>query len=139
MAKIVRKKRSGGVAGASVESATKAAQAIAQSLAKTRRNNEGISIQVHIGDLYLIGFDEAIDAEEWGAREIASPDGKEGRRSRMTAEERAEAQRKTKRRLTFKKGAVQITANEDSEPMTRRRIDKAKSPKLRATIRRRKR
>lgn len=126
MAKIVRKKGPGGTAGASVESATKAAQAIAQSLAKTRRNNEGISVQVHIGDIYLIGFDEAIDAEEWGAREIASPDGKEGRRSRMTAEERAEVQRKSKRRLTFKKGRVHISASEDSEPMHRPRANKGR-------------
>lgn len=127
MAKIVRKSGARGSAGVSVEGATKAAQAIAQSLAKSRRKNEGISVQVHIGDLYLIGFDEAIDAEEWGARELASPDSPGGGRGRMTAEERAEAQRKTKRRLNFKKGAVEITAVEDSEPVQRRRSTKAKA------------
>ena len=127
MAKIVRKTGARGSAGASIEGATKAAQAIAQTLAKSRRKNEGISVQVHIGDLYLIGFDEAIDAEEWGARELASSDSSGGRKSRMTAEEQAEAQRKTKRRLNFKKGSVEISAAEDSEPMQRRRASKAKS------------
>ena len=47
-----------------VGNAAIAAQSIAQAVTGRRKNSESISIHVHVGDLFLIGFDEAIDAEE---------------------------------------------------------------------------
>lgn len=94
-----------------VDNAAVAAQSIAQAVTGRRKSSEGISIHVHVGDLFLIGFDEAIDAEEWGAREV-NHDGAGGRSARQAAE----PERKTKRRLSVRKGDVHVTADEDAEP-----------------------
>ncbi len=94
-----------------VSNAAMAAQSIAQAVTGRRKGSEGISIHVHVGDLFLIGFDEAIDAEEWGAREV-NHDGAGG----VSARQEAEPERKTKRRLSVRKGDVHLTADEDAEP-----------------------
>jgi hypothetical protein len=97
-----------------IDSTAKATQAITNAVTGRRKGSEGISIHVHVGDLILIGFDEAIDAEEWGAREINN-EGAAGS-ARSSAQQDAEPERKTKRRISFRKGDVQVTADEEAEP-----------------------
>lgn len=97
---------------AAIKGAAKAAETLAHSLTRGRKSKDGLSIHIHVGDLFLMGFDEAIDAEEWGARE-GGPQRGSGRRS---GGESAEAKQKTKRVLSFRKGDVAITAAEDAKP-----------------------
>lgn len=113
-----------------VGNAATAAQSIAQAVTGRRKNSEGISIHVHVGDLFLIGFDEAIDAEEWGAREV-NHDGTGGAAARQAAE----PERKTKRRLSVRKGDVHVTADEDAEPAGLPRARK-RAAKARAGVKR---
>ena len=115
----------------SVSNAAMAAQSIAQAVTGRRKGSEGISIHVHVGDLFLIGFDEAIDAEEWGVREV-NHDGAGG----VSARQEAEPERKTKRRLSVRKGDVHLTADEDAEPAGLTRARK-RAVKARAGTKRR--
>lgn len=100
-----------------VGQAASAAQSIAQMVQGKRKSADGLSIHVHVGDLFLIGFDEAIDAEEWGAREINNDGSGIARAAR--AKRDAEPERKTKRRLSLRKGSVFLTADEEAEPAGR--------------------
>lgn len=104
--------------------AASVAQTIAKTVASRRKNSEGISIHVHVGDLFLIGFDEAIDAEEWGARETNH----EGTGD-AAAKRAAEPERRTKRRLSVRKGGVHVTADEDAEPAGPNRPSRLKPSK----------
>lgn len=97
---------------AAIKGAAKAAETLAHSLSRGGKSKDGLSIHIHVGDLFLMGFDEAIDAEEWGATEGGQQRG--SRRGR--AEEAAEAKQKTRRVLNFRKGDVAITAAEDAKP-----------------------
>ncbi|MFM9195709.1 MAG: hypothetical protein ACKOWG_08210, partial [Planctomycetia bacterium] len=64
------------------------AKAIASAIAKARkasgkRGGDDADIHVHVGDVVMMGFDEAVDAEEWGARETNNElGGAKGRRGR---------------------------------------------------------
>ena len=55
--------------------AIKATAAITEAISRSTKagfgkNADGkITVHVHIGDVIMMGFDEAIDAEEWGMRE----------------------------------------------------------------------
>ena len=110
-----------------IDNTARATQSIARAITGRRKGSEGISIHVHVGDLFLIGFDEAVDAEEWGAREV-NHDGT-GVSARAAARQDADPERKTKRRLSFRKGDVQVIADEEAEPASparkRRRSVKA--------------
>jgi hypothetical protein len=97
---------------AAIAGAAKAAETLAHSLSRGRKSKDGLSIHIHVGDLFLMGFDEAIDAEEWGATE----GGQQGASRRKSAGENAEAKQKTRRVLNFRKGDVEITAAEDAKP-----------------------
>lgn len=94
-----------------IEGAATIAQTLAHSLRAGRRAGDGLSIHVHVGDLFLMGFDEAIDAEEWGA----SGRKEKNARSRRDVE-KAEANKKTRRTINFRKGNIVITAAEDAKP-----------------------
>lgn len=118
-----------------VGQAAVAAKSIANMVQGKRRNSEGLTIHVHVGDLFLIGFDEAIDAEEWGAREVNN-DGS-GLAKAARAKRDAEPERKTKRRLSLRKGNVLLTADEEAEPAgraakTRRKVSTKVSAKKRS-------
>lgn len=112
-----------------IDHAARATQSIAQTVTGRGKGAGGISIHVHVGDLFLIGFDEAIDAEEWGAREVSMDGSGQGRAVRRQLET-MEPERKTKRHLSFRKGNVQITADEEAEP-----ADKTAPSKRRKTAR----
>ncbi len=107
-----------------IDRTARATQSIAETITGRRKGSEGISIHVHVGDLFLIGFDEAIDAEEWGAREVNNDGSGRGAAGRQ----QLEPERKTKRRLSFRKGNVEIRAEEDAEPTGKARNNKRRTP-----------
>lgn len=109
-----------------VGQAAVAAKSIADMMQGKRRNSDGLTIHVHVGDLFLIGFDEAIDAEEWGAREVNNDSGSLAKAAR--AKRDAEPERKTKRRLSLRKGNVLLTADEEAEPAGRATKARRKAP-----------
>jgi len=89
----------------------------------------GVSVHVHLGDVVLMGFDEAIDAEEWGMREtnheVVGSQGRGkgkggGRGAGLDAEARLEASRRTKRRIRLQKGPLSLEATEDASPAATR-------------------
>jgi len=88
--------------------------------------NEGITVNIHVGDIYLIGFDEAIDAEEWGMRETNTEViGAASRGQKSTpptdADALADKNRVIARRIDFSKGGVKLVATENSKPAAKKR------------------
>jgi len=84
-----------------------------------------MTVHVHIGDVIMMGFDEAVDAEEWGMREnnteIIGGKGAKGRSSQgLDADALAEKNRKISRSIKFKKGSLELNASENSEPAKKR-------------------
>ena len=54
--------------------AARAAKAVTKAISQSKkgsgkRGKDDMDIHVHVGDVVMMGFDEAVDAEEWGARE----------------------------------------------------------------------
>ena len=51
--------------------AAKVTEAISKSAKATGKGGQkaGMNVHVHVGDVVMMGFDEAVDAEEWGMRE----------------------------------------------------------------------
>lgn len=107
--------------------ATKAATAVANAISqankgKLGKNSDGkVTVHVHIGDVIMMGFDEAVDAEEWGVTE-KNTEIIGGRRSKavaargLDADGLAEKNRKISRSIRFKKGALELDATERSQP-----------------------
>ena len=107
------------------EFATKTATSITEAISQSHRFGQvdgKVNVHIHVGDIILIGFDEAIDAEEWGMRENNTEiiGGKaSGNNSRKTvkAEVDPNKNKKITRSIQFKKGALQLNALENSEPI----------------------
>jgi hypothetical protein len=107
------------------------ARAAAEITASITRELKGVyagkampTINVHVGDITLIGFDEAIDAEEWGMRETNVEAG--GAQAGAATLEGAAKLYKAKhghegahvsRKLDLKKGSVVIVMSEESTPV----------------------
>jgi hypothetical protein len=126
-----------------IDLASKAASTIAADIMRkiklnsAKSDNGKITIHIHIGDLVMMGFDEAIDAEEWGMREnnteINESNGSTNKRAKASPRSNeTEDREKARRTINFRKGALELTATEDSRP--RRRI-KLKKVTKRNTIR----
>ena len=69
----------------------------------------------------MMGFDEAIDAEEWGMREnnteiIGGKAPAAGVRKNSSADVDPNENKKISRSVNFKKGALELNATEHSEP-----------------------
>ena len=104
--------------------AAKTASVITDAIARSKKLGAAdgkINIHVHVGDVILIGFDEAIDAEEWGMREnnteVIGGKASKARPSPSTdAEAEANKNKKTSRSIQFRKGALELSATEHSEP-----------------------
>lgn len=107
--------------------ASKAASAITDAIARSNKGKVGkgadgkITVHVHIGDVIMMGFDEAVDAEEWGMREnnteIIGGKAAKGKAAQgLDADARAEKNRKITRKVNFRKGSLQLEATENSEP-----------------------
>ena len=112
----------------STDIATKISSAITEAIARSNKFGAGegkVNVHVHVGDVILIGFDEAIDAEEWGMREnnteIVGTRGAKGRTAvAQDADALANKNRKISRSINFSKGALTLNAIENSEPATKR-------------------
>lgn len=108
------------------------AKAIASAIAKARkaagkRGGDDADIHVHVGDVVMMGFDEAVDAEEWGARETNNERGAaKGRRGRSgrNADPQDEKNRKVHRTITLRKGAMKLQAVEKSQPVKKKKAAK---------------
>lgn len=113
------------------------AKAIASAIAKARkasgkRGGDDADIHVHVGDVVMMGFDEAVDAEEWGARETNNElGGAKGRRGRSAreADPQDEKNRKVHRTITLRKGALKLQAVEKSQPAKKKRAAKKAAKK----------
>lgn len=89
-------------------------------------SNGGATVNIHIGDIYLIGFDEAIDAEEWGMRETNTEIVGGASRSKNTTspaneDALANKNRVIARKIDFSKGGVKLVATENSKPVGKKR------------------
>jgi len=141
MAKSV-KKAPGKTAKPTLAHQKRTAKAIVSAIAKARkasgkRGGDDADIHVHVGDVVMMGFDEAVDAEEWGARETNNERG--GARGRGRAGRDTDAQdeknRKVHRTITLRKGALRLQAVEKSQPAKKTRTVKKvvkKAPKKKA-------
>lgn len=104
--------------------ATKTAASITEALTRSGHFNHPdgkVNVHIHVGDIILIGFDEAIDAEEWGMREnnteiIGGKAPGAGARRNNKAEADPNKNKKISRTVNFKKGELQLNATEHSEP-----------------------
>jgi hypothetical protein len=105
--------------------ATKTAASITEALTRSGHFNHSdgkVNVHIHVGDIILIGFDEAIDAEEWGMREnnteiIGGKASTTGARKNKKAEADPNENKKISRTVNFKKGELQLNATEHSEPI----------------------
>jgi len=105
------------------------AKAVATAIAKARkaagkRGADDADIHVHVGDVVMLGFDEAVDAEEWGARETNVERGSaRGGRGRAggNRDPQDEKNRKVHRTITLRKGAMKLQAVEKSQPAKKKK------------------
>ncbi len=103
------------------------AKAIASAIAKARKaagkRGDDADIHVHVGDVVMMGFDEAVDAEEWGARETNNELGRAKGRGRAGRDTDAqdEKNRKVHRTITLRKGAMKLQAVEKSQPVKKKK------------------
>ena len=104
--------------------ATKTAASVTEAISRSgalSHSDGKVNVHIHVGDIILIGFDEAIDAEEWGMREnnteIIGEQTSTGKRRQKTnvASEQTD-NKKTSRSVSFKKGAFELNATEHAEP-----------------------
>lgn len=108
------------------------AAAIAKAISKVRKaagkkggkGTDDMDVHVHVGDVVMMGFDEAVDAEEWGAREtnneVAGGKGRGGR-GRRESDPQDEKNRKVNRSIKFRKGSLRLEAVERSQPVRKKK------------------
>lgn len=120
------------------------AKAIASAIAKVRkasgkRGGDDADIHVHVGDVVMMGFDEAVDAEEWGARETNHERGAAKGRGRAgrNADPEDEKNRKVHRSITLRKGAMKLQAVERSQPAKKKAAKKSARKAVKKQARRR--
>jgi hypothetical protein len=110
--------------------AARAAKAVTKALAKSKRGagkrgQDDMDIHVHVGDVVMMGFDEAVDAEEWGAREtnndVKGKAGGRGKAAGREADPQDEKGRKVRRSITLNKGKLRLQAVERSEPAKKKK------------------
>lgn len=114
--------------------AARAAKAVTDAIAKSRKGSgkrgkdDGADIHVHVGDVVMMGFDEAIDAEEWGMREtnneVAGKAGGRGKAAKRDTDAQDEKGRKVRRSITLSKGKLKLQATERSEPAKKKKAAK---------------
>ena len=100
-------------AATAVTKATNAAEAVLKKLPSIPSAADAKVINIHIGDNYTFGFDEGIDAEEWG---MVDNQTEGGQAAATTAQPAATATPEehplTYRKLDFRKGDVVLIATE---------------------------
>lgn len=116
--------------------AARAAKAVTDAIAKSKKGGrkDDMDVHVHVGDVVMMGFDEAVDAEEWGMRETNNEGAAKGRgRGRGKAARDTDGQdekgRKVRRTITLRKGALALEAVERSEPAKKKAAKKKSAAK----------
>jgi len=139
MAKSAKKSPRKAARPASQGHAKRTSKVIAAAIAKARKaagkRGDDADIHVHVGDVVMMGFDEAVDAEEWGARETTNElGGAKGRRGRAgrKADQDDEKNRKVHRTITLRKGTMRLQAVEKSQPLKKKKKAAKKAAKKKA-------
>lgn len=129
--------------------AAKAAKAVTDALAQSKKGtgkrgkDDDTDIHIHVGDVVMMGFDEAVDAEEWGMREtnneFAGRAAGRGKAAKADADGQDDKGRKVRRSITLKKGKLRLQAIERSEPAKKKKAAKkaAGKPAVKKAKRRR--
>lgn len=119
------------------EAAAKTAQVITQKIGEAYGTNQPINVHVQVGDIVVLGFDEGIDAEEWGMTEISN-EGAAGAGSGKSAAVQADqapaaaGERKISRSIDVRKGSIYLIASEDSEALEETAPAEATAPAQKA-------
>jgi hypothetical protein len=106
---------------AAADAAARTAQAVTQKLGETYGTNQAINVHVQVGDIVVLGFDEGIDAEEWGMTEIsnegAAPAATGAKNAAIQADQASATagKRKIARSIDLRKGSIYLVAAEESE------------------------
>ena len=125
--------------GAATKQTALAAKAVASAIAKAKKaggrkaKDDDMDIHVHVGDVVMMGFDEAVDAEEWGARETThEAGGKAGRggRAAREADPQDEKNRHVRKKIVLRKGALKLEATDHSSPARRKAAAAKKAKKV---------
>jgi hypothetical protein len=125
--------------------AARAAKAVTKAISRStkgagKRGRDDMDIHVHVGDVVMMGFDEAVDAEEWGAREtnneIKGKVGGRGKAAGRDTDPQDEKGRKVRRSISLSKGKLRLQAVERSEPAKKKK-KAAKKPAAKKAPRRR--
>ena len=99
-------------------------KAIANARKAAGKAGEDMDVHVHVGDIVMMGFDEAVDAEEWNAREtnneVAAGKGR-GKRGARESDPQDEKNRKVNRSIRFRKGSLRLEAVERSQPARKKK------------------
>ena len=129
--------------------AARAAKAVSKAISRSKkgagkRGTDDMDVHVHVGDVVMMGFDEAVDAEEWGAREtnneVAAGRGRgRGKAATRDADGQDEKGRKVRRSITLRKGKLNLQAVERSDPAKKKRAAKksVRKPAAKKATRRR--
>jgi hypothetical protein len=105
---------------AAADAAARTAQAVTQKLGETYGTNQPINVHVQVGDIVVLGFDEGVDAEEWGMTEISNESGVAGggaKSASATVDQAAAGKRKIARSIDLRKGSIYLVAAEESESL----------------------
>jgi hypothetical protein len=100
-------------ASSTVTKATNAAEAVLKKLPSIPGAADAKVINIHIGDNYTFGFDEGIDAEEWGMVDNQTEGGQAAAATKQPSTSATPEERpSTYRKLDFRKGDVVLIATE---------------------------
>jgi len=107
---------------AAADAAARTAQAVTQKLGETYGTNQPIHVHVQVGDIVVLGFDEGVDAEEWGMTEISNEGGAAATGAKSAAVQADQApstagKRKIARSIDLRKGSIYLIASEESEAL----------------------
>jgi hypothetical protein len=107
---------------AAADAAARTAQAVTQKLGETYGTNQPINVHVQVGDIVVLGFDEGVDAEEWGMTEISNEGGAAATGAKSAAIQADQApssagKRKIARSIDLRKGSIYLIASEESEAL----------------------
>lgn len=120
------------------EAAAKTAQVITQKIGEAYGTNQPINVHVQVGDIVVLGFDEGIDAEEWGMTEISNEGAAAGGSSAKSAAVQADqapataGKRKIARSIDVRKGSIYLIASEESEALEETAPAEAAAPAQKA-------
>ncbi len=107
---------------AAADAAARTAQAVTQKIGEAYGTNQPINVHVQVGDIVVLGFDEGIDAEEWGMTEISNEGAAAGSGAKGAAVQADQAsatagKRKVARSIDLRKGSIYLVAAEESEAL----------------------